>query len=499
MLSNFERSAAAMAETSRLLAVQQSLDIKLCLSLRRHAWTKRTIERCCAQKCKAVRHDQRQAVLRMAAKIQSLEDAGDTLKSYKLIKRLSGVAPRPLKGLKNKTGDILRNEIEIRQRWIEHYTEVLSATFANSLDEACPQCTPKFQVGSFWPSLYTIFCMVISLDGNRGVGTDQISAFFYKIAPWSVARFLLYVIRRAILEERFPGPWRGSRLCNLFKKGSPLECDNYRGLSVGDHIAKVLAGLLYDHLCPFYMKAVGSDQFGATPLRGSDFASHILRSFIDLALARGMSCFILFCDLIKAFDFAVRELIFGYTFDSSSADEARKHEVFKSLNLPDDVAKHIVSWLEEHGPILEKLGVDKKAFALCKSLYTGSWATKDGCNELFVSRSGGRQGCRLGAVIFNLIYAVALHHTRTELALLGITMTIHFDIQQLFACAGVAHTFTFNNKTVSDGACDKTDIDVTFVDDEAFMSMASAPYALSEAIRKSCCVFQRLFIRLGSD
>eukprot|EP00973_Karenia_brevis_P067130 9336156-Karenia_brevis.AAC.1 len=80
--------------------------------------------------------------------------------------------------------------------------------------------------------------MVLALDGNRGVGPDAISASFYKIAPWTVARFLHYVIQRAIIEERFPAPWRGSRLCNLFKKGSPLECDHYRGLSVCDHVAK---------------------------------------------------------------------------------------------------------------------------------------------------------------------------------------------------------------------------------------------------------------------
>ena len=64
---------------------------------------------------------------------------------------------------------------------------------------------------------------------------------------------------RAIIEERFPAPWRGARLINLFKKGAPLECDNYRGLSVVDHIGKVLADLLYQLMAPLYTLRVGAD------------------------------------------------------------------------------------------------------------------------------------------------------------------------------------------------------------------------------------------------
>ena len=61
-------------------------------------------------------------------------------------------------------------------------------------------------------------------------------------------------------------------------------------------------------------------------------------------------------------------------------------------------------------------------------------------------------------------YAVALHHTRAELALLGIAMIIHLDIQQWFAYAGVGNTFTFNNNAGSDGARGQTNVDDTFMD-----------------------------------
>eukprot|EP00973_Karenia_brevis_P048822 6773256-Karenia_brevis.AAC.1 len=121
-------------------------------------------------------------------------------------------------------------------------------------------------------------------------------------------------------------------------------------------------------------------------------------------------------------------------------------QIFEALNLPSNVASHIVTWLEDHGPILEELGVDKKAFELCKSLYSGSWYRMGDAEELLVSRCGGRQGCRLGAMIFNLIYTVALHRAREELAELGVAMAIHFNIARLFVGLDVENTFTFDER-----------------------------------------------------
>ena len=68
--------------------------------------------------------------------------------------------------------------------------------------------------------------------------------------------------------------------------------------------------------------------------------------------------------LQKFFDFAVRELVLGYTSAIHIADRAAKMDVFKSLCLPSDVADHIVQWLEEHDSVFEQIGVDPKALEL---------------------------------------------------------------------------------------------------------------------------------------
>ena len=57
----------------------------------------------------------------------------------------------------------------------------------------------------------------------------------------------------------------------------------------------------------------------------------------------------------------------------------------------------------DHQALLEELGVDPKVCALISSLHTGSWFKYQDLDTLIIACKGGRQGCKLGALIFNLI------------------------------------------------------------------------------------------------
>ena len=108
-------------------------------------------------------------------------------------------------------------------------------------------------------------------------------------------------------------------------------------------------------------------------MRSGDVASHVLRTFVDLAIARSQCCFLLFLDLVKAFDYALRELLFGFSHDCKTREQ--QENVFKLLNVPQDVASHVMDWNAAHGPILESIGVDCKARELMKPLYTNPWSS----------------------------------------------------------------------------------------------------------------------------
>ena len=68
------------------------------------------------------------------------------------------------------------------------------------------------------------------------------------------------------------------------------------------HCGKPLCKMLAAAIAPHYNSAMPDTQFGATALRGADFATHILVTLMEICRRRKKSFFVLFVDLVKAFD-----------------------------------------------------------------------------------------------------------------------------------------------------------------------------------------------------
>eukprot|EP00973_Karenia_brevis_P064031 8898454-Karenia_brevis.AAC.1 len=102
-------------------------------------------------------------------------------------------------------------------------------------------------------------------------GADAFLAKFYEL------------FKRVWAHAYFPIQWRGGRLVELFKKGSTLLCDNYRGLLISDHMSKAVTCVLDEYVESYYYKCIPPEQCGAAAGRGTDFATHVIRSAIDYA------------------------------------------------------------------------------------------------------------------------------------------------------------------------------------------------------------------------
>ena len=73
--------------------------------------------------------------------------------------------------------------------------------------------------------------------------------------------------------------------------------------------------------------------------------------------------------------------------------------------------------IKEHGSFLEICGASKLVADLVSELHSGSWFRIGELLEILVTGKGGRQGCLLGAIIFNFVYAKALRRLETQLHL----------------------------------------------------------------------------------
>lgn len=78
------------------------------------------------------------------------------------------------------------------------------------------------------------------------------------------------------------------------KKGDPMITDSSRGILFADHAGKGLIGMVKEKIDPAYEKMMPATQFGAVSKRGTDQASHIVRSAADAAAMRNFNIVVFF-------------------------------------------------------------------------------------------------------------------------------------------------------------------------------------------------------------
>ena len=120
-----------------------------------------------------------------------------------------------------------------------------------------------------------------------------------------------------------------------------------------DHAAKAAAGQVQRLIVGSYNQNIGVSQFGATAGRGTDFAHHTLRCFLFNTKARSKSFFVLFADLIMAFDRVVRQLVMGWPPGVEHEEQVR---TFMSAGFSEEVATCIADTVAKNGCVVEQWG-----------------------------------------------------------------------------------------------------------------------------------------------
>ena len=126
---------------------------------------------------------------------------------------------------------------------------------------------------------------------------------------------------------------------------------------------------------------------------------------------------------------------------------------------------------------MDQWGVDQKVARMTNALHSGSWMRFEDADAV-VQTTGGRQGCKLGGVVFGAIYAQAIKRVRQRLFLEG----LHLHLPCVTSRQPWCQTDGEDTNTHSQGRRNADIIDVTFGDDEAIMLAERTPVALSKAI-----------------
>ena len=78
-------------------------------------------------KDKSIKNDRRANFQSMLRAASGAAARGDSRTLYKIVHQAAGKAPEPHKGIRDKFGCLLTDAIDIEGRWVEHFSDLLSA------------------------------------------------------------------------------------------------------------------------------------------------------------------------------------------------------------------------------------------------------------------------------------------------------------------------------------------------------------------------------------
>ena len=249
--------------------------------------------------------------------------------------------------------------------------------------------------------------------GICGIVPEMLKAGDEVMVEWMAKLFNL-VWREGVV----PGDWKKAVITPIFKKGSRLDCANYKGISLLSIVGKVFGRILNERVKAVTDIKVMDEQGGFRAGRGCNDQIFVVKQIVEKTIEKNMKTYMAFVDLEKAYDNVSREKL----------------------------------WV-----VLDKYGIKRKLLRAIQALYVGSKAcVKVGglTSEDFEVRRGVRQGCTLSPWLFNLFMDNVMREAResfvgeVQLSTGEVGVLLFADVTVVMADSkeGLQH----NLKTVSD-------------------------------------------------
>jgi hypothetical protein len=149
-----------------------------------------------------------------------------------------------------------------------------------------------------------VYKILVNLDPNKSTGPDGIGNRILKEAALPISKPMAELFNFCLSLGTFPEQWKLAQVIPIFKKGDPLQCTNYRPISLLPCISKVFERVLFNHIFHFLKTndLINKHQSGFIP--GDSTVNQLLAICHKLCghLDNNEDVIGVFLDLTKAFD-----------------------------------------------------------------------------------------------------------------------------------------------------------------------------------------------------
>ena len=149
------------------------------------------------------------------------------------------------------------------------------------------------------------------LNPSKAVGPYSIPVFALKLIPEAISKPLKSIFNLSLSCGIVPDKLKMASVIPIFKKGSKLNLDNYRPISLLSIFNRILEKLMYKRLISFINKhnLIYEKQLGFRRQHSAEMAILLITDKIQKTIDSGMYASGVFLDLSKAFDTVNHEIL----------------------------------------------------------------------------------------------------------------------------------------------------------------------------------------------
>lgn len=315
---------------------------------------------------KSARKDKRHFYDALATEAEEAAEKRDLSTLYKITRTLSTKKTSPDKPVKDKEGNPINREPDQRQRWADHFEELLNRPPPTTkLD--IPPADSLLKVNTNPPTKTEILKALKTLKNRKAAGPDGIPPEALKADLSLTANMLLPLLQKSWKEGKVPADWKKGHLVKLPKKGDLGSCKNWRGIMLLSVPSKVLTRIILDRLKDAVDEKLRPEQAGFRKDKSCTDQIATLRIIIEQSLEWQSTLYLNFIDFKQAFDSVDRETIW---------------QLLRHYGIPPEFTTLIQQLYEG---------------ATCQVVHNGKLTRN------FEVKTGVRQGCMLSPMIFLLV------------------------------------------------------------------------------------------------